>query len=215
MKFYKYLNEDKITQMARPFMNEFGDKYENDAFIWRGHKSVFKNFTAKERRKDRNPRFVRHDLHIFLNKISRKLFGWDLRTEGIFAGHLLTAAVFGTPYIFVPLGKYRYVWADEKTKDRVYRLYDQYSMIHDVIRQEHVDLSDPKEQEGWEKGGLPYPTEIKEELESLYKNNYKIGNLSNYLKGSGDEFEAIFDCDKYLLIEPEFWHNTMKMRLLG
>jgi len=35
MKFYNYINEnkDKIAKMAEPFMNEFGDKYENDAFI--------------------------------------------------------------------------------------------------------------------------------------------------------------------------------------
>ena len=191
MKFYNYINEqkDKIAKMAEPFMNEFGDKYENDAFIWRGHRGVYKNFTAKQRRKDRKPRLVNQELHEYLSKISVDLFGWDLRKEGIFTGSKDLAQDYGNQYIFIPLENYRYVW----TKDyiAIYHWYDEFSNPSSKTKTE----------------------DIKRRLYELYKDNYKTTGLSKFNIKSYN-FEAIFDCDKYLLVEPNFWYSTMKERML-
>jgi hypothetical protein len=50
-------------------------------------------------------------MHELLGDISKKYFGWNIRTEGVFTGSKKLALKFGqgNVYIFIPIGKYRYV----------------------------------------------------------------------------------------------------------
>lgn len=109
-----------------------------------------------------------------------------MRTEGVFTGGSNTAKMFSNNvFIFLPMGKYKYVWADNKTTRTVYSLYDEYQL---------GDIE-----------SLSSKT-IEDELKSLYENKYREEGLSKHLNRiSRLSFEAIFNCDKYILVNPGFW----------
>lgn len=215
MRLYNFLNEsdDNLIKAISPFLKEFGDAYRNGSFIWRGDKKLStKSYTYKKTRKDRKPRFVKQELHEFLGKISKKLWGWNARTEGAFTGGISTANLFGdgNSYIFIPVEKYNYVWCDGKTKFEVYNLYDEFVYANQFEDMEDDDFN--KSLVKLMQSDSLSVNEIKQELEKLYK-KYKTSGLSNYLYKGDTQFEAIFNCNNYLMIRQDFWERKFKDKL--
>lgn len=197
MRFQQYLTEDKAVDAIQPFLKEFEPAYQAERFIWRGFKNVTDKFTVVSAKKDREPRLVPQELHEFLGEISKKYFGWNARAEGVFTADERTVKRYGREYIFAPMGQYKYVWTLKKNE--IYSLYDRYSGKFRDAPEEEVQ-------------------KLKDELELYYKNHYLKGGLSSYLKGTSEnqqDFEAIFSCDKYLLIDPDFWEENFKRRIFG
>jgi hypothetical protein len=126
-------------------------------------------------------------LHDYLGKVSKQLWGWNIRTEGVFTGGYYTALTFGHPCIFLPIGKYSYVWAEEDVYSKVYGLYDRFNFAVD------------KEED-----------EIKEEIRKLYT-KYKTKGIDKYYIKF---FESIFKCDEYYLINLSYWEE-FKTEILG
>ena len=189
MRLYNYLNEeksiDKIKRMSEPFFKEFGDAYMSNDFIWRGHRSAVNDFKTKQRRKNRKPRMIDTELHEYLDNISQELFNWPVRSQGVFCGGYGLASEWGVPYIFIPLGDYKYIWTTEYTD--IYELYDDFDQT--------------------------FEEDIKDRLYQLYKNLYKTSELSKAVE-QGADFEAIFDCDFYLLVNSSYW-ETLKEQLFN
>ncbi len=176
MRLYNYLNEeksiDKIRRLSEPFFKEFGDAYKNDNFIWRGHNSVIDNFKTKKRRKGRKPRALSIKKHEYLNKISKELFGWNVRSEGVFCGYYGLATEWGTPYIFIPLGKYRYIWTTEYPD--IYELYD--SFLDDDIKKRLYHLY----KENYKTNDLSKAIEQNASFESIFDCDFYVLVNKNY-----------------------------------
>lgn len=88
-------------------------------------------------------------------------------------------------YIFIPLGNYRYIWT--ANFKRIYLLYDTY-------------VEGRANLEG-----------VKRKLYQRYKEEYSTKGLMRTVS-LNKEFEAIFDCDFYTLVNPDYW-DTLKEQL--
>jgi len=79
-----------IANKCKPFLKEFGDTYRTASmasnFIYRGMSSKSDTFTVEKALKNRRPRYVDDRLHSFMNDLGKNLFGWNIRTEGVFTG---------------------------------------------------------------------------------------------------------------------------------
>ena len=223
MRLIHYLNEendntiDVIKRECKPFLNEFGKCYKNRNFIYRGMKrGIPGKIELKVVRKDRRPKIIRKELHEYLSKISKELFGWDIRSEGAFTADSFIASRFGKVGIFIPIGIYKYVYVD-LTKSDIYSLYDGYS-DHMDARKNWKHHKKSKYWEGREedikKKDKMIEDDEKHYLERIYKeykNNYKNDGLSKLLGGSRQHiFESIFRCDKYFIITAKFYNENIK-----
>lgn len=193
MRLINYLNEQGYKKVnIQPFLNEFGDVYQDDLFIWRGTKDTIQSYKPKRVRKDRQPRLVSQELHEYLSNLSRELWGWDMRREGVFTGSSSITEMYGKPYIFIPVGEYEYVWTDDASE--TYSLYD--SITDKGFNDEFVD-------------------EYLRELKDIYEQSYYTSGLSNFLDmGSTHDWEAVFKCDQYLLFNSDFFMEN-KQDILG
>lgn len=199
MRLRHYITEDTdhdvrvlkhiVSRECKPFLKEFGMEYKHDRVIWRGAKQYPNNINRVKTRKDRRARFNVH-LHKYLSKISKQIFGWDIRTEGVFTGGSNVASPYGKKYIFIPIGKYRYVWVDLDMSP-IYDLYDYYE----------------RNSIGGVKDGVPLE-DIEDNIKFEYENNYKT-----YYLNLASNFEAIFDCKEYLLINADSYH-ILKMTMM-
>lgn len=203
MKFYTYLNEVNrypeeysnilhvlTKKNTKPFLKEFGKMYGSNKFIYRGYGQGRKiGYLLKKTRTDRKPRYLNQDLHEHLSKLSKDLWGWDMRKEGVFTGDSNNANHYGSLWKFIPIGNYKYVYTPDNLE--IYSLYDLYV---------ETPIEDEREN-------------IRNQLDELYKTKYMTKGLSNLLSSKSD-FEAIFKCDEYILTRhPQLYKiivNAMK-----
>ena len=209
MRLINYLNEkvdDKIKSFTSAFIKEFRSVLEKDIeqLIWRGHNKVSTtHYTLKNVHKSRKPRFIPDELHQYLGKVSQDLWGWNMRSEGAFTADKKTAEGFGRGFIFIPVGNYQYVWADDETKNTVYSLYDDY-----VTTQNNDIYSEQEKKERLET--------IREHISDTYKREYQSNKLAEYLSITANPtFEAIFNCDKYILVHPDYWYDFKQKLGIG
>lgn len=189
MKFYRYINEGNrypeeyediksilIKKNSKPFLKEFGKMYGSNKYIYRGYDAGQKTmgYILKKSRTNRKPRFLPQDVHKHLSKLSKKLWGWDMRTEGVFTGDDTNASNFGQLWRFIPIGNYKYIYTTEISD--IYSIYDNYKLSNDEEKKVLID-----------------------KLDDLYKTEYETKNLSSILR-SRVEFESIFKCKEYILV---------------
>ena len=217
MRLTQYITEEKdvienltntISKECKPFLKEFGISYKHDRCIWRGAKSNYKDIVTRVKtRKDRLPRYNKRT-HEYLSKISKEIFGWNIRSEGIFTGSVSISKGYGKKFVFIPIGKYRYVWVD-LNESNIYRLYDRYELT--LQGAENIEYErhgmDKKDFEKYKKDQLEEINvdveDIKNKIYDEYKNKYKTSGLN---LDSSHSFEAIFDCKEYLLINADSYH---------
>lgn len=215
MRFHNYINEEDMSKLkdfvqkkCKPFIKEFGKVYRDGYFVYRGLKSgQFGGWIVKKARKDRKPRVVHPKTHEYLQELSKEIFGWNMRTEGVFCAYQYLSEHYGTSTIFIPIGKYEYVYYPNSPRD-LYDLYDTLDARNRELEEyeetlEKMELSSSDEEE---------IEEIEDEIEEM-KNfmekiehkifleyeEYEWKRLPSYLKKKRP-FEAIFRCDKYISI---------------
>lgn len=177
-----------IANDCKPFLKEFGVKYAHDFYIYRGLKRrSVKTADIIQSRTNRKPRLVSTKLHNYLNKIGKELFGWNIRSEGVFTGGYSVAKDYGKMFIFIPVGKYKYVYIDD-TRD-IYGLYDNFNY-----------WSNEDEPYYGPENGKEKEEELKEQIYHTYKNYYKTKGL---LTKTDNTFESIFKCKEYLVINTD------------
>jgi len=127
MRLQSYLNETidpsitkdiwtKLTKDCMPFLKELKKSNSpRDKFLYRGfHGGMYSEIQRKKVRADREPSDTPQAIHDRLNKAFKKKFGWNVRSEGAFAtSDSQRAGGYGTPFIFFPIGKYKYIWSEE------------------------------------------------------------------------------------------------------
>jgi len=160
VKLFKYLLEEKqahiefvLNQLKENCAPWLKDPQAN-GLLYRGTKSPIINMKVlKVRLDDRTPKDMPKDIHDELNYWFRKKFGWKVR-NGVFASSNIGIAKNyhheGDPYIFMPIGKYEYVWSPEVgdlftdyyENDKIHtieELEDYYGDLHNETIKYYVD----------------------------------------------------------------------------
>lgn len=119
MKFYNWLNEERIDQGeydnilstiiedCQPFL-----KQNKTDFLYSGRK--YKSTFAKTSiRKNRNPLDTPLIIHDIVNSELKKKFGIKLRSESMFCKANLDAGSYGHIYLVFPIGDYNLYYSDE------------------------------------------------------------------------------------------------------
>ena len=132
MRLQSYLNErntyppdqdevhnilQRLQRDCKPFITEY--KRSNcKGFLYRGSDRSQGLIQKVRSRVDniRYPKDTPEELHNQLNNEFHKKFGWPVRNGVFTTGSSIFAKGYGRPYIFLPIGKYKYVWS-ESTKD--------------------------------------------------------------------------------------------------
>jgi hypothetical protein len=162
MKLKKYLtmNESSIEDVVKvikrdckPFLKEL-EKVKNQGLLWRGSNQNITEYKKIKTRKDRRPKDTPKDVHDILDELFFKKFGWKVRSEGVFA-HKVKGVVdhYGIPYIFFPIGKYRYVW-HPKIKDLYNRIDFDYKLQSKMYNLKKIKEFAENVIEGYENSGL-------------------------------------------------------------
>jgi hypothetical protein len=210
MKFSNYLNEnisidavgDYISDNCQPFLKEFGNQYSKENFIYRGVLSVGSDFLIKNTRKDRKPRYVDERSHKFLEEIGKRIFGWNIRKEGVFTGSFKTAQRYGKMVIFIPVGNYEYVFNKDTTD-----IYFEYDSLDNAFKADD-DWQEERKEPFWKKdpaglkqGDKESQNDIdthKNTIEKIYRKDYKKIGLDRILSNNGI-WEAIFKCEQSII----------------
>jgi len=195
MKFQQYINETEITKKyGEEASNKIWNMIEKDCkpflkearkgkdFLWRG--AYHGNVTIKKLslRKERRPRFIPKELHEWLDKKLKELFGWKPRSEGLFTGSHYITSRFGLARMVFPIGKFKYIALDNINLKLLYRYYDEFVMVHEI-----------KEKA------------IKKAIYDIIK-KYKTKGLSKYLQMS--EYECIVNCKNYYSVHKQ-WYDFL------
>jgi len=130
MKFKQYINEtdmidlsflidddvaDELTKKLKKecaqYLKEMGrGRKENWLYRSTEHQfDIFKKFTPRINRKPRN---TPKEIHRMMDDLFKKKFGWKARSEGVFTSSDISQLenVYGEPYMFFPIGNYKYVY---------------------------------------------------------------------------------------------------------
>jgi hypothetical protein len=172
-----------VKKDCAPFLKEMG-KSQKGSFIYRGISGGVRSGTIEKRtsRKDRWPSDVPQEIHEYVDKELKAMFGWRPRSQGTFtSASFMTAAEFGIPSIFFPIGKYRYIWAPS-IGDFIGEL-DRAGIISHVGK--------------WRIESTITVEEREDKIDEILK-RYIDKNLSRAVM---NREEVIFDCKAYYLID--------------
>jgi len=120
MRLQTYITEKKedsektielIKKNCGPFLKELKQTGKKQ-FLYRGYETVSGTITKKRSRNDRRPRDMDETTSEYLDDLFKRKFGWFARSAGIFAISKRGDTIeYGTPYLFFPIGKYKYIWS--------------------------------------------------------------------------------------------------------
>lgn len=141
-------------------------------------------------RKDRAPKDIPIEIHKILDKIFKELYGWKVRSEGIFCtGEISTAEEYGVPNVIFPIGKYKFLYS---INDNLWDIYDYLRSEIGIIEgfpgghNYYID-NYPKEvlKEKWEK--------VREDIKKYYSSD----NLTSAIKSKK---EIALKCQAYYAV---------------
>jgi hypothetical protein len=182
MKFDDYITEvdkkslslysvlDTLKKDCKPFIKEL--KKSGKEVLWRGTYARTKTLIRVTPRMDRTPKDTPEKVHDELNDRFKKKFGWEVRSEGVFAtSGYSSAADYGTPHIFFPVGKYKYVF-NPRIEDLWNQIESDYIEIINVYDEDFDYIAD------WEEA---------------YEDDYGEGASGSWYYEGGDTGEVDID----------------------
>ncbi len=133
MKLQRYLTEtseyilengppiwEKLRRECRPFLKEYKKTgLVGKKIIYRGGRGnintkKYGGIQALIPREDRRPKDMPPALHQKFDQDFYDRHNWYPRSEGVFTtAKKTTAASYGKPFLFYPIGKYKYLWSSE------------------------------------------------------------------------------------------------------
>jgi hypothetical protein len=176
---------EAIHKECKPWVKEIGDfsitTVPNPVF--RGVKENLRVFRMMKgtRSSDRVPKLTQQEVFEIFDKAFADRFGWWVRSKGVFTGNEYVAGSYGNSYVFMPMGKYRYVWSAKYQK--VW-----HNLTSPVTWDQKTDFG--------KKAHLVDQKQVAKEAVRYYKDR----NIRGAMRSAAVEFEAIFECKKYLLI---------------
>jgi hypothetical protein len=172
---------DILNKECKPFVKEVGlldstiDKSNIfQRVLFRGFKDPPPDWRIEKAkvRTDRRPRYIPLPMHENLSKITKKMYGWNTRAEGLFTGSHEIASQFSTSgvRVVIPIGPIKYVYMGGEDLHNLYV---------------HFDI------------GATGDIEALTELVSKYKTK----GLRNYMKqNSKERWECIVKCSSYYIM---------------
>jgi hypothetical protein len=187
---------DKLTKDCKPFLKELsksmGSTSQENNLFYRGVESfsgVRHNIKKKKTRTNRWPKDTPNEIHEILDDIFSQYFFWNVRSTGVFTSSSKGfAGGYGTPVIFFPIGRYRYVYSP-KIKDLYeYIGGEELDYVEDALRGEagfgFEEEYDNEYGEGggeghWEYDGeeIGYPEDVTEPDGEFYDPDYDSTKL--------------------------------------
>ena len=201
--------DDIIRRDCQPFLVE-----TKGNILFRGSVQHIKGIKKIDPRSDRRPTDTPGWAHKMLDGAFKKKFGWNARSEGVFATRSINnAEVYGVAYEFYPIGKFKYVWSP-----RIDDLYDALSFKTWFNHPENLQDDDfnrdnilswmhgIREWIHFEQPGRTLDMNVNELLQyviNLVVNTYIDRRLYDATKAStsGLSKEVSFKCDSYYLLE--------------
>ena len=112
MRYYNYLNEDKITSLVdlikdkcKPFLKD----WNGINFLYRGMKQGF-DYKVLPVRTDRKPKDMPIDLHNMFDNAFQSKFGWKARSNSVFCtGDKIATEEYGNCFVIFPIGNYQFI----------------------------------------------------------------------------------------------------------
>lgn len=203
-KFIKYLDEStyleekikyEMAKNCQPFLKEI-KQHNIKKFIYRGTNKKIIDIEKIIPRKNRKPKDMSPNLQKIFDEFFYKKFRWKPRSEGVFTiGDIKSIrGVYGIPYIFVPIGEYKYLWSPDV--DDLYEEidYEDYSDEFDDFNLEDDWENRYGEEENgtWEYDGKPLNIRDKQEaieyIENEIDENFNPSKLKWIPEKSYEEF---------------------------
>lgn len=120
MRLLQNLSEDivvieKLTKNLLTGLTRNCDPYRKkcyrDGLLFRGVKVPVKWYKVITPRTNRRPYNTNLGVHLYLDLQFRKRFGWEARSQGVFAtGSWAETNAYGTGFIIVPFGNFKFLW---------------------------------------------------------------------------------------------------------
>ncbi len=199
MRFEQYLS-NIYNQIKN---NDIFKETLNNNFIYRGNNSSNINeYQIFNVRKDRRPRDMPAELHYDLDDAFKKKFGWNVRSSGVFTtGDKIQTNDYGDPYIFIPLGSYKFVWCNKikdlfMAYDNVFREIGMSKIDYEYLRYV-INSNSPEE----EKDDRYY--DLIEDIVKLYTDK-------NIKKAILSKNEIVFSCNSYILFNEEYYKKLIR-----
>lgn len=202
MYLRKFLSEE-TKEEVREILQKDCTKYLKEVGfgqkLYRGTKRKVKDITKFKPRQERKPRDTPLEVHKYLDKLFSQKFGWKARSSGVFVcADKRVVKIYGTPYVFFPIGNYKYLWSPEVRDlttelDRIIVDYEYDFRPSAADSQELTNLKDPDIKWKDVLGNIEVIKELKQ-LVLSYKEN-KI------LTAQDKDTEIMFSCLEYYLVE--------------
>jgi len=120
-RLYEYIEKDEISKLhgmfndinkkCQPFLKEFKSSNCKN-LLFRAVNKKIKLYEEIKPRQDRLPKDTPLNIHKLLDDKFNENFGWKARSEGVFvSSNMEKIKPYGLPYIFIPIGKYEYLWS--------------------------------------------------------------------------------------------------------
>lgn len=121
MNFGDYIKEAEDLEAITDILEKDCGKYlkelrntKSGQLLWRGSRHRIKVMEKIQTRMDRKPLGTPEDDHLLLDEIFDDHHGLKARSQGVFVSpSKKTAQHYGSPSIFFPIGKYKYLWSPE------------------------------------------------------------------------------------------------------
>mgnify|MGYP007016029883 CR=1 FL=1 len=219
MRLLEYIEKDVssarqlITSYCKPFIREMGRHIvdvspgANYNFLWRGHEAFITNIIVMKTRNDRNPKDTPVEISKIIDDLMEEKFGWRPRSSGVFAvPNINTANEYGRPYIFFPIGQYKYIWSPQ--------IDDMYELIAEIS---DFSIKDNELERDWKELGKNKSMSFEEYKERAHSK--VIEKIRKYiktykntgLKDAGMYNEITFNCNRYVLIDPEMQEEVIEI----
>jgi hypothetical protein len=168
--------------------------------IFRGVKNVddgnTKGLYIKSSRIDRAPLDTREDVSYILDNFFEEKFGVRLRSTGVFTSKFPTVASdYGRPYLFFPIGDYKYFWNTDikdlygDIEQKGYYYYDESDWMYNY---------GPGKLGDWCYNGLDYGNNIVTAIKKVKEDNTDLSNKSSEYVQKLLDWEPSCEIDDYM-----------------
>lgn len=172
--YFENTIQPQLEKKCKPFLREFSKVFKHD-FLWRGTK-VAADMAEKIVRKDRQPRDIPYEIQEILDSLFEEKFGWKARSNSAFASAGRNNVIlYGHPHIFIPVGRYDYIWASS--------IADLYDFWNNALSS------------GVKMTAEEYIEELKTRVVNKYEKNKGLGMAIQ------KEHEIMFHCKSYFVIK--------------
>lgn len=152
--------------------------------LYRGSSQKVKNPTIITPRKDRKPTDTPVEIHDAMDDWFEENYGVRARSVGVFAtGSKHSASTYGTPYFILPIGDFKYFWAEDISFQTINGAVRDTILISDQIRRLQSRT----------------PDELKQNTNEILTKRVKI-KTTNLSRAITEFSEITLVCDQYMIV---------------